>query len=86
LEYEFIDRFYLKTLDTVFLRFTYMPDFFDFVKETIYYYFPDFRTELDFSRYSEVERVLLKLLFLEGNITVEMLNNMKAAYLKLYQL
>jgi len=81
-ECNFIQRFYLDMLRRVFLLFDYMPDIMGFMRETIYSYFPNFMNEVDFSQYTEVDQKFLKLLLIKGDITVEMMNAVKEAYLK----
>jgi len=82
LEQSFIKKFYLDMLTRVFMLFDYMPDVINFMKETVYSYFPDFMNEVDFSQYTEVDQKLLKLLFIKGDISVEMMEAVKEAYHK----
>jgi len=81
-EDEFIHRFYLGGLYKIFKLFDYMPDVMEFMKETIYDYFPNFMNELNLSYYTEMEQKLLKLLLIRGKISDEMMNSVKKAYLK----
>jgi len=81
-EYEFLQKFYLNTLYKLFRLFDYIPDVMGFMKETIYDYFPNFMNEVDFSKYTEVDQRLLKLLLIDGDISIEMMNAIKNAYLK----
>jgi len=82
LEHEFMQRFYFDFLRRVFMLFDYMPDVINFMKETIYDYFPNFMNELNLSYYTEMEQKLFKLLLVKGEISIEMMNAVKEAYLK----
>lgn len=83
IEYEFIDRIYFRTLESVFVRFNYIPSFFDILKKAIFLYFPDLKNELDFSRFNILQQKLLNLLYTTEHITVETLENVKSMYLEL---
>jgi len=84
LEYEFIQDFYLETMHKIFTLFDYIPDVFGFMKETIYSYFPNFRNEVDISSYAKIHQILIKLLYIEGDITPEFLGDLKGVYLKFW--
>jgi len=84
LEKKFIKEFYLKALNIIFVFFDDMPDVINFMNETVYSYFPDFLSHLDISEYAEVDQKLLKLLLIKGDISLELMNMVKEAYLKVF--
>jgi len=84
IEYEFMQKFYFDGLGRIFVLFDYMPDVINFMKETIYDYFPNFMNELDLSQYKELEQKLFKLLLINGKISAELMNSVKEAYLKAF--
>ncbi len=83
LEHRFIQMFYLNTLYTIFTKFDYIPDIFNFLKEKVFFFFPDIINEIDVSCYNELDQKLIKLLFVQGYVYPEMLIEIKNIFLQI---
>lgn len=81
LEAGFIERFYVNTLYIIFTRFDYIPDIFDFMKEKVWEYFPDFNENPLVQKMDEKSKYLLQLLNIEEGVTPAELEWVKMAYL-----
>lgn len=43
IEWDFLQRFYLSTLYTIFIKFSYIPDVFPIIKRSVLQLFPDYK-------------------------------------------
>ncbi len=83
LEWNFIQRFYLNTLYIIFTRFDYIPDIFEYMRSTVFEYFPDYKNNPNINKVTPREEQLLRLLEIPSTITVETLERVKKAYMNL---
>ncbi len=84
IEWDFIKMFYLNTLYIVFKRFDFMPDIYGFMRHKIYLYFPNFMKNPRISECNEREKLLLSLLEIPRDLSVEEMLRIKTAYLKTF--
>ena len=77
----FIQMFYLNTLYILFTRFDCIPDIFGYMKDMVNKYAPDYKDYLDVDNLTPREKQLLRLLDIEGEVTVEMMERIRKAYL-----
>ncbi len=82
LERDFIQRFYLNTLFILFTRFQELPDIFDYMKEKLLTYFPDYKNNPYFDDYSDIDKQLLSLLDIPG-LTTDDLYKIREAYINM---
>ena len=80
LEWGFIKRFYLNTLYIIFTRFDFIPDIFHFLKDTLLELFPDYKRNPMLSSALPREKQLLRLLDIQGDVTVDDLSRIKKLY------
>jgi len=86
LEWEFIQLFYLNTLYIIFTRFTFIPPVYDFMRDKMYLYFPDFMKNPKIEQQcNKREKLLLSLLEIPRDLTEEELERIKRAYLKTFK-
>lgn len=81
LEMEFIQRYYLNTMYIILTRFNVIPDVFEKMRETIYYYFPHFDQNKGMKKLGIREQALIQLLKVPGKISMEELEKFKQHYL-----
>lgn len=81
LEINFIQKFYLNTIFIIFTRFNYIPDIFNFMKKTVLEFFPDYNNNREIENINEREKLLLRLLDIDGEISLDELYRVKMAYL-----
>lgn len=84
IERDFIQRFYLNTLFIIFTRFQELPDIFDYMKEKVFKYFPDYKNNPYSSCYTALEKQLLSLLDIPG-LSTEDLYRIREAYIGMLQ-
>lgn len=82
LEWNFVKKFYLNTWYIIFTRFDDVPDIFGFMKETILDRFPNYKENPNLEKCTSREKELLRLLEVPGELSVEVLQKVKEAYLK----
>lgn len=85
LESDFIQLFYLNTLFILFTRFDYIPDVFNNMKESVLYYFPNYKENLELNNYNKREQLLLQLLEIPGELSMDDLERIKKAYLMTFR-
>lgn len=81
LEMEFIQKYYLNTWYIIFTRCSEIPDIFEEMKNTIYYYFPHFDRNKGMDKLGIREQALMQLLKVPGTISMEELEKFKEHYL-----
>lgn len=85
LELEFIKLFYLNTLYIIFMKFNYIPEgVFEFMKDRLLFYFPDYKENPGLKECTARERLLLSLLDIPGGLSVKDMEKIKSAYLKTF--
>ena len=84
IEWEFIQKFYLNTWYIIFTRFSYIPDIFPDMKEKILSLFPDYKLNPYLSQANMREQQLLRLLELDTDLSPDILEKIKQAYLSTF--
>lgn len=83
LKNNFIRRFYLNSLHMIFTRFDYVPDVFNFMKEKVLEYFPDYN--INNGNDDTMSVALIGLLGVDRELTLNDLENVKRNYLNLME-
>ena len=82
IEHNFIKWFFLEPLYIIFAKFDYIPDIINFMKDKVHFFFPNFKNELDTSNFNDLDKIMLRLLYIDGEIKPEMLEEVKKLYLE----
>lgn len=81
IEWDFLQLFYLNTWHIFFTKFTYIPDIYGKMKETISDLFSDYLNNPYLELATPRQKQLIRMLSLDHNFTVEDLKRIKKAYL-----
>lgn len=84
LEKNFIQRFYLNTMFLVFTKLDYIPDIFEYMRNKILEYFPNYKENPGVRNVSDIEKLLLKILDIPQELKPEDLEGIKKAYLEAF--